>query len=123
MRKYNASESKVLFAGIDMHMHTTLMQQLRQRIEACPEVSRLAYGIAGKLQHLYLQPYRIDPALAEEIDADLRTLASGPEIGTLPDERAWVMRTIELLPQFFSQAVDIDWCDRGMADNTLWLLE
>lgn len=124
MREYNASEPKITFAGVDMQMHTTLMQNLLQQIEDCPEAYRVTRLISDKLQQIYPRPYQINEELAQEIDADLKKLVLMAEIQALPSERKeCAIQYIDLLHQFLSQTEDIDWRDRGMAKNTEWLLE
>ena len=123
MKTYNAGTPKITYTGVDMQIHTTLIQQLQLRLEGCPATGALAAEIADKLQHIYPQPYRIDKKLAEEIDAGLNELAANAEIASLPDGRkAWIRQYIDLLHQFLSQATDAYWRDWGMAENMLWIL-
>lgn len=124
MQNYNTSGAKLRFTGLDLQMYDPVMQQLVQTLEDCPTASALAIELYDKIKSLYPQPYRMDRDLAKKIDEGLNELSSIQDISTLPDQRqALVYRYIAMLHRFLSQREDIDWRDRGMAENLMWILQ
>lgn len=122
MRSYNASGAKLRFAGVDMQMYVPVMQQLVQSLEDCPTAGILAAELSDTIKSLYPQPYRMDREQAKRIDAGLNKISSMEELSELPEQRqALVYRYIAMLRRFLSQRENIDWRDRGMADNLLWV--
>ncbi|WP_302258237.1 erythromycin esterase family protein [uncultured Alistipes sp.] len=124
MKVFNASEPRITFTGVDMQVYTAPLRLLQRTFTKDESEKYLVSEIARNLRHIYTEDYQFDTELAKKADADLTVLELRLKQKKLtPMQHAWAQRNIELLHQFLSQGEDLDWRDKGMANNLLWIIQ
>ena len=124
MKVFNASEPRITFTGVDMQVYTAPLRLLQRTFTKDESEKCLVSEIARNLRHIYTEDYQFDTELAKKADADLTVLELRLKQKKLtPMQHAWAQRNIELLHQFLSQGEDLDWRDKGMANNLLWIMQ
>ncbi len=124
MKVFNASEPRITFTGVDMQVYTAPLRLLQRTFTKDESEKYLVSEIARNLRHIYIEDYQFDTELAKKADADLTVLELRLKQKKLtPMQHAWAQRNIELLHQFLSQGEDLDWRDKGMANNLLWIMQ
>ena len=124
MKTFNASEPRITFTGVDMQVYTAPLRLLQRTFTKDESEKCLVSEIARNLRHIYTEDYQFYTELAKKADADLTVLELRLKQKKLtPMQHAWAQRNIELLHQFLSQGEDLDWRDKGMANNLLWIMQ
>lgn len=107
-----------------MQVYTAPLRLLQRTFTKDESEKSLVSEIARNLRHIYTEDYQFDTELAKKADADLTVLELRLKQKKLtPMQHAWAQRNIELLHQFLSQGEDLDWRDKGMANNLLWIMQ
>ena len=124
MKNRNAGERKIAFTGVDMQYGVLIVPELQALLAGCPAADSIVTRLAPQIRQCHAAGYRIDPELAQAVEAGLAELAASPEIAALPESRRALARQyVAMLGQSMQKTKTIAWRDRGMATNLRWVME